>query len=250
MRKLLLVVLACQAILGWGTAHAKNCSPKINNSGETCSYRYVLVLNKNDKVCKHMKEVFDYKFARPFDLRGFSDKQQSDTLFPIYSRYPSSDEFEAVDWRTRMVTRKTDDGATYQWPVLFAEFDIDNDGGTEIVIKDDWFTGERDSRESLLFFKKGEIDPNKLSEWNEIYGQPGKSPRGIGTAARIIRPFVIDSMSYLMMYESSGRNNSGFGAFWGKQTMWVRKYKGGGQNNDKSPLVVEDICKFNMIRFD
>lgn len=250
MKKLLLAVLMFPAILASGTSHAKYCSPKINNSGETCSYRYELALNKNDKVCKHMKQVFDSSFARPFDLYGFSRKQKEEVLFPIESHYPSSDEFEAVAWRNLRIVRKNDDGSTFPWVVPMAEFDIDNDGSIDIVFKDSWFTGERDSREGLVFFKKGEIDPGRLSEWKEIYGQSGNRPRVIGTEARIIRPFILDKVSYLMMYESTGRNNSGFGAFWGKQMMWVRKYKSGGTIPEPYTLELEDVCKFNMIRYD
>lgn len=245
MRKLLLVALACQAVLGWGTSYAKNCSPKINNSGETCSYRYELVLNKNDKVCKHMKEIFDCNFARPFDLSGFSDKQKREILFPIYSHYPSSDEFEAIVWRNLNVIRKNGDGATFPWIVPIAEFDIDNDGQPEIVAKYTWFNGAMDSSDTLIVYKKNEIDIEHLSEWKQLSGLPGKHPRVVDMGVRLNRPFIFDGMSYLMMYESTGR-----GAFWGKQTMWVRKYIGGGQNNDESPLEMKDICKFNMIRYD
>lgn len=228
-------------------AYAGNCSPKINNSGETCSYRYELVLNKNDKVCKHMKQVFDEKFARPFDLYGFSEKQTRETLFPIYSHYPSSDEFEMVVWRNLNVVREKTDGTTFPWIVPIAEFDIDNDGEAEVVIKDDWFNGERDSQETILIFKRDEIDPKQLTKWSELVGQPGKRPRAIGNGERIIRTFIFDGMSYLMMYEAAGR-----GAFWGRQTMWVRQYKGGGRvyHPEETPLEIEDICKFNMIRFD
>jgi len=244
VKKLLLAVLMFPAILASGTSHAKYCSPKINNSGETCSYRYELVLNKNDKVCKHMKQVFDSSFARPFDLYGFSRKQKEEVLFPIESHYPSSDEFEAISWKNLMVIDELH-GQKFSSPLPMAQFDIDNDGEADVVFKSVWFSGEKDSTESLVFFKKGEIDPNKLSEWGEIYGQPGNRPRVIGFAARIIRPFILDKVSYLMMYKSTGR-----GAFWGEQTMWVRKYKSGGTIPEPYTLELEDICKFNMIRYD
>lgn len=245
MKKIILAMLTFLAITLFGVSEAKNCSPKINNSGETCNYRYELVLSKNDKVCKHMKQVFDEKFARPFDMYGFSDKQKSEILFPIYSHYPSSDEFEAVVWRNLNVIRKNDDGATFPWVVPIAEFDIDNDGEIEVVTKYAWFSGAVDSSEILIVYKKNEIDVDHLSDWKQLSGLPGGHPKVIDMGARIDRPFIFDGVSYLVMYESTGR-----GAFWGKQTMWIRKYKGGGQNDDESPLKMEDVCKFNMIRFD
>lgn len=223
------------------------CSPEINVSGEWCNYRYELELNKNDKVCKHMKEVFDFSFARPFDLNGISEKQQRDELFPIYSHYPSSKEFDAVVWRNPTLIEVSHDGKQFPLPAPMAEFDIDNDGENEIVIKRPWFNGERDSTETILIFKKDEIDPKQITKWSELVGRPGKRPRVIGNGERIIRPFIFDGMSYLAMYEATGR-----GAFWGRQTMWVRQYKGGGRviPPEETPLQIEDVCKFNMVRFD
>jgi len=228
-------------------AYAGHCSPKIKASGEQCNYRYELVLNKNDKVCKHMKEVFDWNFARPFDLRGISEKQQREEFFPVYSHYPSSKEFDAIVWRNPMLVRESHDGKAFQWPMPIAEFDIDNDGENEVVIKHSWFSGERDSQEAILIFKRDEIDPAQITKWSELVVQPGKRPRVIGNGERIIRPFIFDGSSYLMMYEAEGR-----GAFWGQQTMWVRQYKGGGRvyRPEETPLRIEDICKFNMVRFD
>ncbi len=228
-------------------AYAGSCSPKINVSGEQCNYRYELVLNKNDKVCKHMKEVFDWSFRRPFDLRGISEKQQREEFFPVYSHYPSSKEFDAVVWRNPILIRESHDGTVFQWPMPIAEFDVDNDGENEVVIKGTWFNGERDSQETILIFKRDEIDPKQITKWSELVGQPGKRPRVIGNGERIIRPFIFDGSSYLMMYEAEGR-----GAFWGQQTMWVRQYKGGGRvyHPEETPLEIEDVCKFNMVRFD
>lgn len=246
MKRLFFIgALFISAMLYEQFAYAGHCSPKINVSGEQCNYRYELVLNKNDKVCKHMKGVFDWSFRRPFDLREISEKQQREGFFPVYSHYPSSKEFDAIAWSKPILIEVTHDGKQFLLPAPMAEFDIDNDGENEVVIKRPWFNGAMDSYDSLTVYKKNEIDIDHLTDWKQLFDLQGKQLRVITTEARIIRPFIFDGRSYLMMYEAEGR-----GAFWGRQTMWVRQYKGGGRNNEETPLKMEDVCKFNMVRFD
>src|SRR3989344_4156161 len=65
---------------------------------EYAAYRYELVMSKDDKVCKHMGEVYNNKFKRIFDYRKFSVKEVY-AIPPVVSKYPTSEEFEVVPWR-------------------------------------------------------------------------------------------------------------------------------------------------------
>lgn len=241
--------LACLAIFSEAiTGKAWAICPKEGN-GEFCTYRFDLMMSKSDQVCKHMGGVFNWSFTRMFDLRGFSQKQK-ELLGPIESNYPSSEEFDAVSWQYPKLFMFTEGGPLHHLPV--AEFDIDNDGKEETVIKGSIFSGAWDSEESLTIYTQGDIDLTRIltmKEWTQ--GQVGKRPRIIYGGA-IIRPFILKGVSHLMMYEFFQPEGEKGSIDQPPQTLWIRKYLGGGQRyqGEATPQRMEDVCKFNMIRID
>lgn len=234
-RFLVVSVLLCVA----SESFAGKCDP----AGEFCTYHFTLLMSKDDKVCQHMDGVYNWSFTRMFDYRGFTSKQ----AMGIESTYPTSEEFEAVPWQYPKIS--TDDGKVFH-SLPVAVFDINNDGKKEIVIKAGLNDGSYDSYEYLLSYQDGEFDLNRQTSRTELFqGQNGKGkPLSIDDGAAILRPFILNGVSYLSSYHYSRRTEPpGRGRVnQPPQTMWVKKYKGGGSK--EQPLLLENICEFNMIR--
>lgn len=220
--------------------------------GEFATYRYELLMSKNDEVCKHMGEVYNNKFARLFDYRKFPKTEQlgSGAMPPLASKYPSSAEFEAVSWQYPRIF--TDDGKkSFALPV--AEFDIDNDGKKEIVIKTQFFDGTPDGNEMLRIFKQGQLDLQRAVTWKELStGQGNKDRPGILQWGAIMRPFMLNGTSYISVYNfSAPKSPVRKGAVHQPpQTMEVKKYIRGSLYQEDNPMVFDDVCRFNMLRLN
>jgi hypothetical protein len=137
------------------------------------------------------------------------------TVEMSYSRQPTSREFDAVQWREgryRHIHGGIDNG---DGPMLVAEFDIDNDGLKEIVIKAgfmrNYFPSESGKvaggEDHLFVFEKDAIDLSKPTTSMSFYGgQDGKPKpawisRSENARYRLIRPFVFEGVAYLSGYE-------------------------------------------------
>lgn len=249
-------------------------------------YRYDMDISHDDYVCQHMLEVYNTKFIEPWNQQKFPQPNFAD-YFPrlpgvdynyklqlntIYSKYPTSPEFEAIKWREGRTWlqggewlrgHKPEDITLY--PMLVAEFDIDNDGVTETVFKnsfmyefaveglDNPYSADDDH---LEIYPEGGFVFNGIPELGEIaHGQPnGPAPRFL--EARQLRPFILNGVTYLSKYEP----------FWSakkldkftprghllpiKEYLYIVKYKGGGQFikfGKYTKEEMESVCRLRMI---
>ena len=219
------------------------------------SYDYKLVMNKNPKLCKHMEEVYKTHFKRPWDLEplgGWEQLLKNDRVLlkTAYSRYPTSPEFSAIEWKDYMYKDEFGDR-----PLLIAEFDIDNDGTKDLVLKPSFFSGGNpDQWEFLLIFQPGELNLDQSLSRRDVWGE-GKAlrPKVISDAA-VMRPFLFNGIAYLSWYDfyryDLGEPKTP--AHQPPEFMEIKKYKGGGiiGQREKLPLLLENICKFEMIRIE
>jgi len=248
-------------------------------AGDLDRYRYVLEESKDDKVCRHMEKVYNGYFAFPWK-RPMLDREgtygpNSRYAFPklpgvthddrmtfdmTYSRLPSTPEFDAIEWkegRYRFVVRRDDHRDR---PMLVAEFDIDNNGRADIVIKPQFILGFYPSRRSwpggedaFFVFDKREIDLSQPLTFEMFYeGQSGrKKPARIGFAPgapyRLIRPFVLDGLTYLSAYQQDWPDDDDIAKV--REHVDVLRYRGGAENLGKggwSPLQIDRVCRFRM----
>jgi hypothetical protein len=249
-------------------------------AGELEQYRYVLDTSADTKVCSHMQRVYNsnfrYPWKRPFLTKRVDDPEygaNSPYSFPklpgvahdalaafamSFSRKPSSPEFEAIEWREGRIDygQPAGDG-----PALVAEFDIDNDGKQELVIKSGFVrTYESDGGRGgwdyvyVLWSRRMQDLPNPipLSTASGRTGQATLASGRTGQATltlspefpyRFIRPFRLDGTTYIATYGETYKNK--------RMTEFVDilKYLGGGhfvKIGERSPIQVSRVCRLRM----
>lgn len=224
---------------------------------ELQTYKYKLVLGSDESICKHMEKVYNKHFRR-WDFSGYFNerldfqnmtKEERFRFKTRFSFYPTSPEFDAVQWQTHEYLTDT----KRLRPILVTDLDINNDGEKEIVIKRQHFNGGPDSFEELLVYNKGQFDLDAVPSARVLsQGQPGKEkPRIIGWGNMgIIRPFIFNGQTFLSIYTyyvppPPNKAEPGIPPHW----MWVKKYRGGGKvwPGEETPLLLDDICRFEMI---
>jgi hypothetical protein len=238
---------------------ASKWSNKVACHCETCTYRFELVESKNDAVCKQMGDVYNGRFSRMFDDRGFSDKERLKNRTKLLMSYPASPEYEAIEWQyPEIFVYKDKDEKPYALAV--AKIDIDNDGTNEIVIREGGtFYGPKSPLETFYIYGQGEFDSSKITtSWELAQGQDPEHPPRIVSRGHYLRPFIFNGDTYLSNYsvvfdEVSGEYINTC-APPPQQRMLVSKYIQGtaGRNYkykiEESPMVFEEVCEFNMIR--
>jgi hypothetical protein len=178
-----------------------------------------------------------------------------------YSRQPSSPEFEAIKWREGRYGFATHRDV----PMLVAEFDIDNNGQTDLVLKSSFMVGFEPSHgsapggeDTLLVFATGALDLER-----QIYFGPGfrvatneARPAMIhgGYELRLIRPFILNAVVFLSAYEQvwEGGEFQDLGARFSRlegEYTNVLRYKSGAHllaPGRWSDLDVERVCRYRM----
>jgi len=255
-------------------------------AGDLDRYRYVLEKSTNDKVCRHMQGVYNRHFSYPWKRPALSEPVYGAnspyafakrpgvshdyrmTFDMSYSRLPSSPEFDAIEWREGRYRHTGLAGSPDHGdqPMLVAEFDIDNDGQVETVIKGRFMLtyypaesgGTPGGEDTLFVFRKDEIDLQRPIDSPTFYsGQPGrKNPSMIALSPvgpyRIIRPFVLEGVTYLSGYQQDWDKN--FDMRKVREHLHVVRYLGGGENlgpgkigpEKWTPLQLDRICEFRM----
>lgn len=260
------------------------------------TYHYKLEMGGDKPVCRHMLEVYNSNFKQPWKTKDWrkkligtpgSSKREADedflasgrfafpklpgvqhnpefTSMMQYSKLPTSPEFEAIHWQEGRYAFK---GGEYQYPFLFAEFDIDNDGTKEMVFKSAfmhdfvaggwWNHNDADHDHLNIFgvdgFTLGDSQP---IDGGKIYhgSADGQKPRFI--EARQIRPFIFDGITYLSEFEPIWPANELAGLPTGKYPFPVKeyinivKYVGGGLYLDAikySEVESVLICRLRMV---
>jgi hypothetical protein len=242
----------------------------IGGSAVADKYSYRITLGKDQGVCAHMGQVLNSTFIDPW---GFTVTQPPGPPFPslpggegskdaashpgiLFSRYPGSPEFDAVDWRQGQLAL----GAPMTSPtvpLIAAVFDIDNDGHDDLVVKANFMLSfypagrAPGGDDELLILPTGSIDLRKAVTRSELTATfRGTAPRRIGPdllglPARQIRPFKYNGTIFLAVYDQVGV----LGESKRKESMWILKYKGGGAKAGRgnwTPLNIERVCHFQM----
>ena len=130
---------------------------------------YVLVMSKDDCVCQHMLKIYNK------DLKEYGE-----------TKYDQHEEFRAIKWEEKKYYRMKDEQELHsnrkkRDVVLTSQFDINNDGKMETVIKDEkvwlkgipadslyYFTGEISE-----YFKDEEFDATVLENAPGVIGTGG-----------------------------------------------------------------------------
>ena len=262
------IAIACLIYPGYGIA------------GEDDSYTYTLEVNNNDKVCSHMKEVYNHYFKRPFAIStNLSDYAEGEkyalpllpgvkrdprlSLKERFSLQPTSPEFDAIKWQEGRV--KYPDGNIGEQPIMVANVDVDNDGTIETVIKFSFMAGyvlaAGGGEDALAIFRNNaiELDKQPLDFYALFRGQNGRqSPAHITGDTyelpyEVIRLFTYGGINYLSAYGQHGqpwpRGNDNPVQSPDREYMDVLQYRSGGDNLGKgkwSPLKIDTICQFRM----
>jgi len=250
-------------------------------------YRYVLEKSTNDKVCRHMRNVYNGHFSYPFKRPGLTalrndpndtaygpngrytfpklpgvTHENRKTLDMSYSRLPSSSEFDAIEWREgryRFVEPSGNDHGDQ--PMLVAEFDIDNDGRVDTVIKTSFMLAYDGSsghggEDTLRVLERGAIDLTQpvTSEMFYRHQSGKKKPVMISGPywSRLIRPFLFEGIVYLSAYEQiwGGGESRSFGTRLDGEYMNVLRYRSGSERlapGEWSELEADLICRVRMI---
>lgn len=294
MKKLILFLV----VFGFGQSHAASMQ-------EDQSFTYKLEMSRNDKVCRHMQKVYNKNFRQPWkteplDFEKKTYGENSEYAFPRlpgvehndrftflmrYSKLPTSPEFEAIKWREgRRISPPVLSEAdckqennrdsvlckSQESPFLVAEFDINNDGRDEQVVKtsfmSDWAYGNTPI-DGLQILKKKKIDFSRQLPPSMKFGHIPLTHRGKGGELEIIdswrhiRPFVLFGKTYLYFQDDISRelNNSNLerlrsytivSEYHNDDIGWGGGLGGTGSRYDfiKDDLPgIKQICRFRMI---
>lgn len=246
-------------------------------AGDLDRYRYSLVRGAEREVCVHLQKVLLKNFSFPWRRPALARLVESDsnygqgsvfsfpkvpgvdhdtkaTLLMSYSRYPTSPEFDAVDWREGRITGMPGEASGLH-PVLVADIDIDNDGLKETVLKTafmlQYYSGNGSGGEDVLYVLPQRSAPlaHPIS-WHEVISAGDQSNRIALIALsedvpfRLIRPFVYEGTTYLMGYEQAYNGGNQLERF------HVVKYRGGGYEQatkTRTRVKLERVCLFRMI---
>lgn len=206
-----------------------------NACAATERYRYRLEDGAQNEVCRHMTQVFNERFKTPWNkgwlrlepvpkILGTPYDQVFERLPGVeynkrfvfdmlLSKYPTSPEFDAVKWRETLV----------QWdnltaPALIAQFDIDNDGQMDWVVKASFMTkmttregtGQSDGgKDHLEIFSSDGFEPVvPVPSKHLLQGQkPDRPHRSIdedisdGLDTTQLRLFLFGGKTYLSAYQ-------------------------------------------------
>lgn len=272
---------------------------KLPDYGEEI-YRYELEVNNDPTVCQHMGKVYNAYFRQPWKHHGSGSKEYEEgglytfpklpgvehfarTAFVMrYSKWPSSPEFDAIPWREgRHIIALEPNSSSSPYAYLFkdktqynkqgqplgsllvADFDIDNDGQAETIVKNDFMIGapqwEFHSGDEFHLFPKGSFDPWSFNTANFLaqYRAVGILPRKLGEF--MTRPFILNGMTYLSSYrpwwkiaeDGVARIPSSYG-YPDREFTEVFRYRGGGELVpyqtwfEFSPLQKDLVCRFRM----
>ena len=256
------------------------------------TYRYSLEIDRDAKLCAHMQGVYNSAFRQPWDLRERStigSVSRFDYVVPdpllkhdlFFSLYPNTPEFEQVRWKEgRGYFENSENNAR---PILVAQFDIDNDGVEDLVIKHGFMLAVcggggscPGGQDHIAVLRPGAVDLDKPVDrgfvikqflgtspkgsslsYDTLRYQAGEAPKGSQPggrmSARIIRPFIFESKAYLSVYDARAVDDPKRRREW----MWVLDYKGGGSNpltrlpgggvGDWEPAKTTTLCRFRMI---
>jgi hypothetical protein len=197
---------------------------------DTELYSYKLVDSQDKPLCTHMTKVFNKDFKAPWNIGYLGlnpnpvtkgkplnqvferlpgvEYNERFTFGMIYSKYPITPEFEAIHWREgRYCSRSGNLECDTMRPMLMAQFDIDNDGKQDWILKKSFmkdilsWESQHGLGDVLVIFQGDQFDPSLPIESKELwYGQKGNGPSRYLKDA-LLRPFVFESNAYIAAYQ-------------------------------------------------
>ncbi len=242
---------------------------------EDTTFRYDLEESYDDQVCRHMLEVFNNNFStlwkheEPWFLTGERSPEtgygilKSNPSYEEHGKYafpklpgvkhdvaltaemaqqklPTSPEFDLIPWREGRM--KVDE---FTESILAADFDIDNDGQIETVLKTGLNCGNiyhvsHHNEESYYVYHQGEINPSKVEDYSTLGKKAIYSLYG-----HFFRPFIFKGKTYFTEYVHD----------WGifgdtltreipeSEAMLIERYtKASGSDKPQA----ESICRYRM----
>jgi hypothetical protein len=198
------------------------------------TYEYKLKYDSHLDLCAHMELVFNGNFKQvwaipiPVDEKLSIYDSQSQYAFPLlpgtthvnsmtnvmmYSRIPTSPEFQSVRWFEGHASAgeiiRNSLGESVILPFLIAYFDIDNDGIVDTVVKSSFTKGYNaivaagvsgDAGESIAVYHDKRIDIGKNPTLTELAGGSESFGRPDLIVGHLIRPIIYDGKSYVVSY--------------------------------------------------
>ena len=166
-----------------------------------------LAESKDDVVCNHMAQVYRQAFRQPFELGKIKQVNGVDLpppgedklrLYRVkYSFYPTSPEFDAIRWRVGKYSHIYAGKDEGERVMITSEFDINNDGIKESVVKSQFFDGSGTGFDVLRVFEQGELDLSReVTSIDLSRGHNGKTPPSYIAGGAIIRPLIFQGVTY------------------------------------------------------
>lgn len=198
------------------------------------AYEFKLKYDSQSDLCVHMETVFNGHFRRMWDIPIPVDEKlsiydsQSQYAFPLlagtthvnsmtnvmmYSRVPTSPEFQAVPWIEGHASAgeniRNSLGEPVVFPFLIAYFDIDNDGIEDTVVKSSFTKGYNalvaagasgDVGESIAVYRDKRIAIGKNATLTELAGGSESFGKPDLIVGHLIRPIIYAGKSYVVSY--------------------------------------------------
>lgn len=278
--KFIRMLMVCCLVTMQGTSYSVQ-------AGVTSTYRYKLVKGAEKKVCRHMLDVYNTHFKKPWDTpyppTNETYGENSIYAFPKlpdvqhdpkmtygmrFFRQPTSPEFEAITWMEGREELSTAGNITYH-SVLWGDVDIDNDGRLETVWVAGFYNSWQNSREKahngadyLYVFPQGAVSIKPYLSTQEavelIHGKAQRVslPRLLTSMSQDslgmgLRPFIFDGVTYLSSYDQQWRFYPARLIGPNTETIEIIKYLSGGErysgSYDRTAVITEQVCKFRMI---
>ncbi|MCC6143925.1 MAG: hypothetical protein IT368_08975 [Candidatus Hydrogenedentes bacterium] len=204
------------------------------------SHVYNLVMSKDDRLCRHMLQVFND------DLAKYG-----------YEQYGEHEEFRAIPWQDAQFSRENHGRIEYT-PVKGALFDINNDGVKDFVVKWEASLGGilRDGLyilDSEAASRAGKLVNRELFEsknsivtagWVYLLGAP---LQGEGAYFGILEPFQIGNTTYLYLRPTFELRREQEPP---DHYSVIARYKKGASADREHSGEMDDLCYFERVRVD
>lgn len=199
------------------------------------TYLFKLKENLTPDLCTHMEAVFNEKFKQMWDIPMPTDDKlsiydnQSEYAFPLlpgtthnssmtnvmmYSKIPTSPEFEEVPWHEGRASAgdniRNSRGEAIPLPFLIAYFDIDNDGVKDSVIKTMFTKGYNsivaagdsgDIVENIAVYHDKKVAPTATTTITELAGGSASLGNRKSIVGPLVRPLIFAGKSYVASYD-------------------------------------------------
>lgn len=247
-------------------------------------YNYVLEENHNPEVCRHMLVVFNQKFTHLWDYpptHWTGNPAESEYEFPAlpgvrrndevndevwYSAFPTSPEFSAIHWKQgRAVPKGCPVGQLCpgEGPrrILVANFDFDNDGSVDTVIKNGFFAGYNAMFKGLEILEVWRGQTLTITDTPSLWDlahPKDKDLTPIIMFGMYLRPFIYLHITYVASYvprfKEKSEPNQGAGPppYPIREDMLIKRYHFDGRKDQigRPQWSSDTICDLQMKRLN